>query len=158
MRALQLFVAVMISTLPCVVGSVSAAETAAATVVVSAQFSSRTTLRVSTSMLRFDVTGNESAVAAVDFAAGARTHRGAEVVLSVEQARSLEGFVGDAEAAVSFSGEGSGTLAGDLSAASPAVAGRWFGSGLREGRLVFALRGAAPGCYTLPVRFILSAP
>jgi hypothetical protein len=38
------------------------------------------------------------------------------------------------------------------------VAGRWIGSGLRTGRLTFALRSAVAGTYSLPVRFVLSAP
>jgi hypothetical protein len=158
MRALQLSVAVMSVMLPCAAGSLSAAETSAASVVVSARFSSRTTLRVSTSMLRFDVTGANGASASVDFSAGARTRTGAEVLLSVEQAPGIDDQIGEAESVVSFAGEGSGVLGGALHAASPAIAARWFGSGLRQGRLVFALRGAAPGCYMLPVRFVLSAP
>jgi hypothetical protein len=140
---------------------VSAAEAVSTSLVVSAQFSSRTTLRVSTDLLRFDVGGpGEPATASVDFSAGARTHTGAEVVLSVEQLRSVDGPGGaaDIESAISFAGEGAGTLDGALAASTPAIAGRWSGSGLRQGRLVFALRAGASGSYSVPVRFVLSAP
>lgn len=138
-----------------------AADTANGTVVVNAQFSSRTSLRVSAELLQFEVaTPNQPAIAAVDFSAGARTQAGAEVVLSVEPVRGVEGPGGaaDVEASLSFSGEGDGTLGGVLAAGGPTVAGRWVGSGLRNGRLLFALRTAASGTYTVPMRFVLSAP
>ena len=144
------------------VRTASAADGAATNVVVTAQFSSRTSLRVSTDVLRFDVAlDGDPATAAVDFSAGARTHAGAEVMLSVERRRSVGGS-GDGtelESSVRFAGHGNGTLDGSLdSASSQAVAGRWAGSGLRHGRLVFALHDSAPGAYVVPVRFILSAP
>jgi hypothetical protein len=156
-----LFVVLGLSLAPCLVPGAAAAETAGASVAVSVQFSSRTTLRVSTDLLRFDVTGpDEPATVAVDFAAGARTHTGAEVLLSVEPVCDSEALpaTGEAQSAVSFSGQGNGTLSGSLHGIAPAVAGRWFGSGWRQGRLVFALHGARSGSYTLPVRFILTAP
>ena len=139
-----------------------AADTVTTSVVVTAQFSSRTSLRVSTDVLKFDVAAaGEPATADVDFSAGARTHTGGEVMLSVERRRSAGG-AGDGtelESFVSFSGRGNGTLDGSLdSASSQAVAGRWTGSGLRHGRLVFALHTGAPGSHIVPVRFILSAP
>jgi len=139
----------------------SAADAVTTSVVVTAQFSSRTSLRVSTDVLRFDVgTAGDPAAAVVDFSAGARTHTGAEVMLSVERRRSAGGLVGtEPESVVSFAGRGNGTLDGSLdSASSQAVAGRWTGSGLRHGRLVFALHAGAPGAHIVPVRFILSAP
>jgi hypothetical protein len=49
-------------------------------------------------------------------------------------------------------------MAGTLAGAGAVVAGRWVGSGLRTGRLVFSLRAASGGTYTLPLRFVLSAP
>ena len=159
MRTLPLFA--VVAALSGMASIVSAAETAATSVVVSAQFSSRTTLNVSTEVLRFDVANpGEPATASVDFSAGARTFSGAEVLLSVEQIRSLDGPGGssDIESSVSFMGQGYGTLDGVLGAAHPAVAGRWSGSGLRQGRLRFALRAGASGSYTVPVRFVLSAP
>jgi hypothetical protein len=91
----------------------SAAESATGTVVVTAQFSSRTSLKVSTELLRFDVMApGQAAAAAVDFSAGARTHSGSEVMLSVEPLRSLDGPGGAAESSVSFAGEGDATLGG----------------------------------------------
>jgi hypothetical protein len=161
MRALQLFVMLVVSLAPGLVAGAAAAETAGASVAVSVQFSSRTTLHVSTKLLRFDVTDSQEAPAvAVQFAAGARTHSGAEVLLSVEPICDSDGLpaAGSAQSAISFSGHGNGTLDGSLHGTSPAVAGRWFGSGWREGQLVFALHGAPSGSYTLPVRFVLSAP
>jgi hypothetical protein len=83
------------------------------------------------------------------------------VMLSVERRRSGGGSGGpsELEPSISFAGQGNGTLEGSLiSASSQAVAGRWTGSGLRHGRLVFALHDNAPGTYVVPVRFILSAP
>ena len=161
MRSLSIFAGVVAASVLAAVSSVSAAETATASAVVSAQFSSRTSLKVSTDLLHFDVAGpDRPATATVDFAAGARTQAGAEVLLSIEQLRAVQGPGGasDLESSVSFIGEGVGTLDGALVAAGPAVAGRWIGSGMRQGRLVFALRAGASGNYLLPVRFILSAP
>ena len=143
-----------------IVAPVSAAETNAS-VVVSAQVSGRTSFKVSTDILTFDVaTSSEAATSAVDFSAGVRTHAGADVVLSVEQRCRLTGpggATGD-ESAVSFTGQGEGTLDGVLATDSLTVAGRWTGSGLRQGRLVFMMRAGASGAYTLPVHFSLSAP
>ena len=161
MRSIPFFAAVMAASLLLAASPVSAAETATASVVVSAKFASRTSLKVSTNLLRFELAGpGQPATATVDFAAGARTLAGAEVLLSIEQLRSVEGPGGasDLDSSVSFAGEGAGTLAGALIATGPAVAGRWIGSGLRQGRLVFALRAGASGNYIVPVRFILSAP
>jgi hypothetical protein len=161
MRSIPLFVGVVAASVLAVASPVSAADTATANVVVSAKFTSRTSLKVSTDLLQFDVAGpGQPATAIVDFAAGARTQAGAEVLLSIEQLHGVEGPGGasELESSVSFAGEGAGTLAGALVAAGPAVAGRWIGSGLRQGRLVFALRAGASGNYILPVRFILSAP
>ena len=138
-----------------------AADTTAATVVVTAQFSSRTSLHVSTELLQFDVTSpGQAATVSVDFAAGARTRSGAEVILSVEPLRAVEGPGGaaDVESSVRFAGEGAGTLGGDLSVAGSSLAGRWLGSGMRTGRIVFSLRAAGSGSYMLPIRFVLSAP
>ena len=138
----------------------SAGDTATAAIVVHATFSSRTSLKVSTELLRFDVARPDSdAAAAVDFSAAARTQPGAEVVLSVEPLRVVEGPGGaaDVESSMTFAGEGDGLLAGVV-AAGPTIAGRWTGSGLRTGRVVFSMRAAAAGTYTVPVRFVLSAP
>jgi hypothetical protein len=140
---------------------VHGSDSANGAVVVTARFGARTSLTVSTRVLHFDVANPSEAVQAeVDFAAGARTSAGAEVVLSVEpeQAVSGPGGAADVETSITFAGEGEGTMAGTVDASSPAVAGRWTGSGRRTGRLIFSLRAGAAGSYTLPVRFILSTP
>jgi hypothetical protein len=161
MRSILFHAGVVAAIVLAAASTVSAADAATARVVVSVQFASRTSLKVSTDLLQFEVAGpNRPATASVDFAAGARTQAGAEVLLSIEQLRAVQGPGGasDLESSVSFAGEGDGTLAGALVATAPAVAGRWLGSGLRQGRLVFALRAGASGNYILPVRFVLSAP
>lgn len=137
-----------------------ASDTAAATVVVTAQFGARTSLRVSSELLRFDVmTPGQPATVSVEFSAGARTRSGAEVIMSVERVRAIAGAGLAADpGAVRFAGEGAGTLDGDLPAAGLSTAGRWLGSGMRTGRIVFSLAAAPAGSYTLPVRFVLSAP
>ncbi len=152
--------AVLIACAGAGVPSVFASERATATVAASAQFNTRTSLIVSTDTLRFDVTtAGTPALVSVDFVAGARTRADGEVVLTVEPVRAVEGPGGaaDVEASVEFAGEGEGTLAGQI-APAPVVAGRWTGSGRHAGRLRFSLRAGAPGAYTLPVRFVLSAP
>ena len=117
-----------------------------------ATVSSRTSLKISSNVLDFNLTDVERpAVATVDFVAGIRTHAGAEVVLTVEAAE-VNG------AAVTFSGAGAGTTQGTMVTSRPIVAGRWVGSGRRTGRIVFELRAPVAGRYTLPVRFVLSAP
>ena len=128
---------------------------------VAADFASRTSLKVSTQTLQFVAgqPGDESIVV-VEFTAAARTRTGGDVVLTVESERMPAGPGGaaDVEAAVSFSGDGAGTHAGLLRTASASVAGRWQGSGIRSGRLKFALHAPAAGTYTVPVRFVLSTP
>ena len=138
----------------------AAAESATASVAVTAQFSSRTSLKVSTEVLRFDVLdGLGAATASVDFSAAARTQSGAEVTLSLESTRATEsaGMAGD-EPPLTFSGAGPGTLAGEISRGRAAVGGRWIGSGLRTGRFVFTLRADTPGAHIVPIQFVLSAP
>src|SRR6266516_4670656 len=92
MRSILIFAGVVAANVLAAASTVSAAETATASAVVSAQFSSRTSLKVSTDLLRFEVAGpGQPATAAVDFAAGARTQAGAEVLLSIEQLHAVEG-------------------------------------------------------------------
>jgi hypothetical protein len=137
-----------------------ASDEAIAKVAVGANVATRTSLHVSSELLTFDLAGpGASATAAVDFTAGARVPTGSVVMLTVEplQAVSGPGGAADVETAVTFDGEGAGTLAGTLNAA-PAVAARWHGSGFRQGRLVFTLHAAADGHYTIPVRFVISTP
>ena len=141
--------------------SVCAAESSTASITVTAQFSSRTSLKVSSELLQFTVSSPDStAYATVDFSAAARTRAGGEVVLTVETVKGLEGPGGaaDVDVALTFSGAGEGVASGVLARHTPNVAGRWLGSGLRTGRLTFALRSAVTGAYALPVRFVLSAP
>jgi hypothetical protein len=163
MRRVSLFIAIVASgvVMPGFVASAAAAETASASVVVSAQFTGRTSLKVSTDILHFDVNvAGEAATSAVEFSAGARTQAQGEVLLSVEQRRGMTGpdAVSKNESALTFAGQGDGTLEGVVGAASRVVAGRWIGSGLRHGRLLFTMRADTSGTYVVPVRFILSAP
>ena len=133
------------------------AETISTTVAVVAEFSTVTSLRVSSQTLRFAATQPDlPAVAVVDFVAGARTRQGGEVMLSVEP---MTGLVPDegSDVAVTFTGQGTGLLSGTLASTGSTPVARWTGSGLRTGRLTFSLPQTA-GAPTLPVRFVLSAP
>lgn len=122
-------------------------------VTVHALVSSRTSLKVSSEQLRFDVVDpTQPAVVSVDFSAAVRTQAGADVMLSVELADV------DRAGLVTFRGDGEGTRAGTARAHAASVAARWIGSGRRAGRLTFALSGRGRGSYTIPVRFVLAAP
>ena len=135
--------------------SVEGAESTSSTVAVVAGFGTRTSLKVSGETLHFVVSDPDGpAVAVIQFSAGARTHAGGEVMLTVER---LPGPDCPEEAAVTFRGEGAGTVAGTLAAAGPTPVARWTGSGVRTGRLTFLLRAGARA-YNLPIRFVLSAP
>ena len=93
----------------------AAAESAHASVTITAVFSTRTSLDVSAQILRFDPTEpGQPATASVVFSAKARTGAGSEVILSVEPLRDVEGPGGaaDVESSVTFEGEGAGTMAG----------------------------------------------
>jgi hypothetical protein len=144
----------------CGAGTARAQDVAFANVQVRLDVATRTSLKVSSEVLRFDVAqSGGTATATIDFSAGARMSSGGNVVLSVEPLRAVEGPGGaaDVESSVSFAGSGPGLLAGALRG-DTAVVGQWHGSGLREGRVVFTLRANASGTYTLPVRFVLSTP
>ena len=136
----------------------AAEEAASARVAVSAQFSTRTSLRVSSQILQFDLRpGDEAATGVVEFSAGARTHAGGEVVLTVEALEDLTGAAGAASVrSVTFAAEGGN--AGELRQSAPCIAARWIGSGLRTGRVTFTLRSPVAGSYSVPLRFVLSAP
>src|SRR5262245_20274347 len=135
--------------------SVEGAESTSSPVAVGASFGTRTSLKVSGETLQFAVSDPDvPAVAAIEFSAGVRTQAGAEVMLTVER---LPGPDCPEVAALTFRGEGAGTVAGALGAAGPTPVARWTGSGLRTGRLTFLLRAGA-GTYNLPIRFVLSAP
>ena len=81
-------------------------------------------------------------------------------MLTVERAGALSGPGGaaDVEASLTVSVRGDGGPAGALDPSAPIVAGRWVGSGKRTGQLAFSLRSSVPGAYSVPVRFVLSAP
>ena len=135
--------------------SAEGAESTSSSVAVVAGFGTRTSLKVSSEILQFAISDPDApAVDVIEFSAGARTQAGAEVMLTVER---LPGPDCPGEAAVTFLGEGLGTVAGTLAAAGPTLVARWSGSGLRRGRLTFLLRAGA-GTHNLPVRFVLSAP
>lgn len=126
-----------------------------------AQVHARSALRVSTRLLRFDVVDPDApAIAVLEFTAASRTRSDGEVVLTIEPERWVEGPGGaaDVDAAVTFTGDGPGTVSGALAPSTPTIAGRWIGSGQRAGRLAFTLRASAQGMYVLPVRVSLSAP
>jgi hypothetical protein len=130
-----------------------AADTANATVVAKAQLNARTSLKVSSELLHFDVTEpGKPVVVAIDYVAAARTQAGGEVILTVEAVCGLDA------PPVTFTGEGDGAASGLMTSAGPSVAARWIGSGLRSGRLTFSLEASAAGGYSMPVRFVLSAP
>ena len=136
-----------------------AAQTSVA-VTAEARVQSRTSLSVSADVLRFDVVDPAvPATAAVEFSAGIRAAAGVETLLVVEPLTAVQGPGGaaDVEVLLRFDGVGSGITTGELGVAR-APAARWTGSGLHTGRLVFRLTSRVPGAYSLPVRFVLSAP
>jgi hypothetical protein len=139
----------------------AAEDVATGNITVNVNVAARTSLKVSGRVLHFDVTQpGEGATAAMEFTAGARLASGSDVVLTVEPLRGLEGPGGsaDGDTALSFVGEGEGLLAGPIAMAHSTIVGRWQGSGLRAGRVLFQLRANAAGIYSLPVRFVLSTP
>jgi hypothetical protein len=157
MRLSWFLVIAAFATLLVAPSTAESAETISTTVTVVAEFSTVTSLRVSSQTLQFAATQPDGpAVAVVDFAAGARTRQGGEVMLSVERVAELAPDEGS-EVAVTFTGEGAGLLSGTLASTGTTPVARWTGSGLRTGRLTFSLPQSA-GPPTLPVRFVLSAP
>ena len=138
----------------------SASNDISASVTVSAQFASRTSLQVSAHVMRFEIVDPlQPAVASVEFSAGARTALAEEVVLSFEPGALVSpANAADVETAIHFSGEGDSVASGGVQAGTPTIAGRWVGSGRRTGRLVFSLRSDARGEYSMPVLFSLSTP
>jgi hypothetical protein len=137
----------------------AAQSVAHANLSITAQFAPRTSLKVSSELLQFDV-AQGTAMTTIEFSAGARTPSQGEIVLSVEPLRGLSGPGGaaDVDAAITVSGDGEGLLSTRLDSASTTVVGRWHGSGLHRGRLVFTLNAPAAGAYSMPVRFVLSTP
>ena len=137
----------------------SAEDVTSRSVVVNVNLVTRTALKVSSDRLQFDVPGmGGAATASIAFTAGARMPAGCDVVLTVEPLEPMDGSAGVRDADISFTGEGPGMLAGSIAAGRSTVVGRWQGSGVREGRVVFTLRAAAGGSYSLPIRVVLSTP
>ncbi len=149
----------MLVVVTCSTPPVTAAADDVKGVTVRVNIRTATSLRVSSSLLRFDVSDPASpATVEIQFAAGGRTYKGGDVVLTVEAAGTVEtpDGVRSQDLAIGYEGEGQ---AGTLAAAAPSTAGRWMGSGFRQGRVLFTLRGATvPGTYQLPVKFALSTP
>jgi hypothetical protein len=138
---------------------------AVATIRFGASVGAATSLRLSSSELRIEAKRSGDTgpmiVGSVDYLAFARTHTGGDVVLTVEAERSLDELVGgaaDGATMIEFGGTGVGALTGVLHTV-PEVAARWQGSGRREGRLTFTMRGQGPTSDALmPLRFVLSTP
>ena len=134
---------------------------ASTTVTAIATFAPRPTLTVSSPVLRFRIErGETQAEAAIDFTAAMRAMPDAEIVLTIEAARAIQGPGGaaDVDAVVTFTGEGDGVQTAALEANRSVVAARWSGGGQRSGRLLFTLRASAPGVYTVPVSYLLGTP
>lgn len=134
---------------------------ASAVVVAQATVAPRPSIVVSSKVLEFRIEqGETQAQAVVDFTAAMRAHPHAEIVLTVEAVSALDGPGGaaDAEATVTFAGEGAVTASGVVEPGRASVAAQWIGGGQRRGRLVFTLRASAPGLYQLPVRYLLGTP
>lgn len=151
----------MVPVLALCASGAAAEDVATGNITVNVTVAARTSLKVSSRVLHFDVTQPGAvATAAMEFSAGARLSSGSDVVLTVEPLRGLDGPGGAAgvETALDFVGEGDGMLAGSIAMARSTIVGRWQGSGLREGRVIFQLRADAAGTYSLPVRFVLSTP
>jgi hypothetical protein len=138
-----------------------AGETATAAVRVEVHIAARTSLRVSSHVLLFNVLEpGGAATASIEFSAGARVAAGDDVVLTVERLSDAEkpGDGADVKPTMTFAGEGAGVVPGTIRGDTPAIAGRWHGSGKRDGRVVFTMQPPAAGDYSVPVRFVLSIP
>ncbi len=142
-----------------------AADERTATITFGATVAASTSLRLSTTELRVEPRRPGDAgpviVGSVAFVASARTRTRGDVVLTVEAQRSLEelgGGAADGATTIDFSGDGAGAMAGVLRSA-PEVVARWQGSGQRDGRVTFTLRGQGPASdAVIPLRFVLSTP
>jgi len=142
-----------------------ASDVATTNVRFQSDISASTSLRVSSSLLRVaaqpDTGAGAVVIGTIDYRAAARTRRDGEVVLTVEaqsDPSALAGGAADADLAIDFQGVGDGARGGVLRSDAPQVAGRWVGSGVRTGQLVFTLRGAAAQPGSIPLRFVLSLP
>jgi hypothetical protein len=134
-------------------------DSATATLRMSIDVRSRTSLHVSTQVLQFHVTGpGVPATAVIDFSASSRTREGGEVLLAMDVMRGTPADMHGPGDLLTFRGHGEGLTAGALNGPGTAIVGRWMGSGRRSGRVSFALRARRAGTYTLPVRLVLSCP
>ena len=134
---------------------------AVATVSIRADFGSRTSLHVSSSLVQFEVADSVTRqTKVIHFSAAARTIREGEVLLTLEPVGGVQAPErGPAAQDLSVLYEGEGGNSGTASDAGRHVVGRWTGSGVRGGQVSFTLRGAeTPGVYSLSVKFVLSAP
>ena len=117
----------------------------------------RTSLRVSTSRLRFDVAADGSvAGAAADYRAAARTAAQGHVVLTIQPDGALEAPDGSRTTGLAVRcGEAAGAT--PLTVGLPQIVGRWTGSGVWQGTVSCRLQGAAaPGSSFQPVNFVVS--
>ena len=131
----------------------ASSDTTTRSILAHAQVAARSSLIVSSELLQFQVTEpGHAATATVDYVAGVRTHAGTEVLLTVETTTALDGTN------VSFANLGEGGARGAITTMRPVIAGRWIGSGRRTGRIAFSLLAGTAGVYSVPVRFVLSAP
>ena len=115
-------------------------------------FAPRTALSVSTRTLHFVVTdGLTPATASVEFSAAARTSGDGSVTLMVDAADTAGLPSGVSLEIVSGP---DGVVPAAFSSQQPVAAGRWTGSGVRNGRITFQLR-AQPGSYDIPLALFL---
>lgn len=147
----------------CLAAEPSRAQQASATATLHAEVRSRSVLRVSSPLVQFVVSDPTQgpARAVIEFEAAARTRTGADVVLTLEPIGPVAGPYGaaDLDLRLAYEGRGDGVGSGMLDPRRAQVVARWTGSGKRRGHLVFLLDGVgAPGVYTFPVRFVLTAP
>ena len=141
-----------------ITATASAAEADSKSVAVVVSFEQRLSLAVSSEVLRFPESGvGRGAEAVLDFVAGARTARDADIVLTVQPLPGSADAGGSARA-LAFSGEGEGILGGTVNAGAPTVVARWRGGGRRRGSLVFRLLPGDSGPSVVPIRVVLSAP
>jgi hypothetical protein len=134
------------------------AATQAADLTFCVQVRPQTSLRVSSAVLRFEVSpATPRPHVLVEFRAAARTARQGVTLLVALPTGALQPPSG-ADVHVVFTGAGEGTASGFLSATGgPQIVARWTGSGVRQGCLTFMLSGAvAPGWYVLPLDFALT--
>lgn len=141
----------------------AAAQQSARSLVIGATVANASSLRLSSSALHVGSVegGRVVVVGTIVFDASARTRTTGEVILTVEALRdpdTLTGGPSGDDVVVEYGGSSDGVVPGVLST-GPQVAGRWTGSGVRHGQLVFTLRSQSPTVGgTIPLRFVLATP